>query len=140
MKAQSKVAQQVTETSVGSIFRTIKPAPLAQRIDDLGQLRSLLRQSQEAERQLSNEIKALLAEAGTSEARGLEYVATVSERVDTVVDPELWLEATGKRGLVALTVSVTRARELMGEEDIRAISEPRTTPVLNVKPLAGGAK
>lgn len=140
MKASGSVQQESGTQVFKTVRPQIKPASLAQRIDDLGQLRALLKQSQDAERQMTAEIRALLAEAGKNEERGSQFAVTLTERVETVIDPELWLEATGKRGLVALTVGVTKARELMGEADIQAISEPRMTPVLNVKPLAGGAK
>lgn len=50
------------------------------------------------------------------------------------VDPELFVEALGKASYVALTVSVSKARELIGEQDLQAISEATTTPALRIEP------
>jgi hypothetical protein len=139
MKATQQAITADPQSKRTDVFRVVHPQTLAQRIDDLGELRNLLRQSQDAEKRLTAEIKVLLIEAGAKEGQGAQFIATLGERVDTVIDPQLFLEATGPKGLVAVTVGVTKARELMSGEDLAAISEAKPVPVLNVKPL-GGAK
>lgn len=56
-----------------------------------------------------------------------------------IVDPQLFHEALGDRAFTAMHVSVTAARKLLGEDDLQAISEATTTPILRVDPLQAPA-
>lgn len=79
-----------------------------------------------------------MAAAGFAKLEGTEAVAVLGERRDLKPDPARFLEAVGARGYAALVVSVTAARRLLGADDLAAISETTTSPVLRVEPLARG--
>ena len=115
--------------------RPAKPVQpgLAQQVDDLHELRGLIRKSQEAERILTQQVLGTLTAAGLEQFEGAQAVAIVGQRVNLVPDVQLFLEALGPRALEALTVSVTAARKLMGADDLAAISEATTTPVLRIE-------
>ncbi len=104
--------------------RPAKPVPydLAQKVDDLFELRALLRQSQAGERALTAEILQGLTSAGLERFQGEEAVAIVGQRVTLAPDPQLFLEALGPR-----------AWEALGADDLAAISESTTSPVLRVE-------
>ena len=116
-----------------------KPS-LADRIDQLADLRFLLRQSVAAEKELSAEISLAIKATGRDQAEGLSAIAILGTRTNLKVDPQLFLEATGPKGFAALSVSVTAAREFMGEQDLNAIAEPVPTPVLRVELKAAVAQ
>jgi hypothetical protein len=106
---------------------------LAQKIDDLAELRTLIRQATATERQLTGEILTELAARRVTRFEGSQAVAMLEHRTTLSVDPGLFLLATGKAGHAALAVSVTKARELLGEQDLVAISEKSTTPALRLE-------
>ena|SRR5216684_4224225 len=117
-----------------------KPVPslrlvpsLGAKVDHLAELRELIRRAQAAEREESAEVLAGLEAAGLTRLAGDRAVAVVGERISLTVDPELFLEAVGPAGYAAVTVSVTAARRLMGADDLAAISETTTTPVLRLE-------
>jgi len=115
--------------------RPAKPVPydLAQKVDDLFELRALLRQSQAGERALTAEIIQELTSAGLEQYQGEQAVAIVGQRVTLAPDPQLFLEALGSRALEALSVNIMVARRLMGADDLAAISEATTSPVLRIE-------
>lgn len=117
-----------------------KPTTLAEKIDNLYTLRSLLRQSVAAEKELSAEISLAIKATSRDRAEGLTAVAILGTRTNLKVDPQLFLEAVGQKGYAAISVSVTAAREFMGEQDLNAIAEPIPTPVLRVEPKAEVAR
>ncbi len=106
---------------------------LAQRVDDLFELRALLRQSQAGERELTAEILQALTAAGLERFQAEDAVAIVGQRVTLAPDPQLFLEALGPRAWEGLSVNVTAARRLMGADDLAAISETTTSPVLRIE-------
>jgi hypothetical protein len=122
--------------SVVRVSRSTKPVPpqLAQEVDHLHELRALIRQSQEAERQMTAEILQAMQEAGLMQLSGAQAVAFAGERVSLKPDPQLFLETVGPRAYEALTVSTTAARHLMGADDLAAISESTMIPVLRLEP------
>ncbi len=91
----------------------IVPA-LGQKIDDLHELRSLIRQSQEAERRLTAEVLAGLEAAGLTWLAGQRAIASVDHRTTLRPDVGLFLDTTGPAGHAALSVSVTAARRHNG--------------------------
>jgi hypothetical protein len=101
-------------------------------VDHLFELRGLIKRAQAEERRLTQAI------LGTCETRGLQAlvgtcaVATVEPRTTLRVDPELFLEAAGPRAPEALTVNLTVARTLLGEDLLAAIGETTTTRALRV--------
>jgi len=109
---------------------------LGPTIDELYRLRGLMRQAQEEERRLTGEILRACNAAGVTRLEGTSAVAIVDSRTTLKPDVALFLEAVGRRGYKALSVSVTAARQLMGADDLAAISETVTSPVLRVESIA----
>lgn len=72
----------------------ILPA-LGQQIDQLHELRSLICQSEEAERRLTAEVLSGLQAAGLTRLAGQQAVAVVDHRTTVKPDPDLFLQATG---------------------------------------------
>lgn len=66
---------------------------------------------------------------------GRQAVAVVDSRIILRPDPERLREALGSRAFEAMRVSVTAARRLLAEEDLKGISESSTTPVLCVEAI-----
>ena len=127
-------AAQAVHRAVAATRAGAQLAALVQQVDDLLELRSLLKASQEAERQLTAQVVSALQAAGATRVDGLKAVATLGQRTTQTVDPELFIQGVGlATSLPALTVSVTKARELMLPADLDAISETFGTPVLLVK-------
>ncbi len=112
---------------------------LGPKIDHLLELRSLIRRAQNAERTMTAEIVQAMAAAGVARLQGHQGVAILENRTTLRPDPALFLDATGAAGYVAVNVTVTAARRLMGADDLAAISETTTNPVLRVEPLAPAA-
>jgi hypothetical protein len=131
---QSRIAATKLPVRVAATTIQTGAASLSQKVDDLLVLRDLLKQSNAAERAMTAEILDTLQAAGIESFEGQQGVAIVGERENLIVDPQLFLEHTGPKGLVAVTVSVTRAREFIGEDDLRGIAEATQTPVLRVVP------
>lgn len=111
---------------------------LAVKIDRLADLRGQLRKLTEDERALTAEIVNAMQTGGLKTLAGSQAVATISERTALVIDAELFHQAAGPRAWSAMTVRTEDARRLMGEDDLRAISERKTTPALTVKPIEAG--
>ena len=127
-------AAQAVRRAVAATRAGAQVAALAQQVDDLLELRSLLKASQEAERQLTAQVVSALQAAGATRVDGLKAVATLGQRTTQAVDVDLFIQGVGlAAALPALTVSVTKARELMLPVDLDAISETFGTPVLFVK-------
>jgi hypothetical protein len=110
-------------------------AGLASQVDQLAELRDLIRRAQTAERQITQELLTAMEARGLRALPGHQAVAIRETRATLRVDPELFLLAAGDRAPQALTVSVTAARRLLGAVELEAISETLTTPVLRVEPL-----
>lgn len=114
-------------------------APLRAKIDHLAELRGLLNQAGRAERELTADVLQALQAAGMDRLEGRHAVAILQLRTTQAVDPALFHEALGSKALAAMTVSVTAARRLLGADDLAAISETITTPVLRVEPAEQAA-
>ncbi len=113
-------------------------APVRGDVDHLAELRGLIRRATEAERAMTTAISSAMDAAGVSRLEGAGAVALLERRTTLHPDPELFLEAAGTAGYAAVTVSVTTARRLMAADDLAAISEVTTNPVLRVAPLERG--
>jgi hypothetical protein len=105
------------------------------QVDRLAELRATLRTLETEERALTLEVSTTLQAAGVDTAHGRHAVARIEVRTITRVDPELFLELTGPKGLQAMTVSVTAARKLVVEADLAAISERSEQRALRVDTL-----
>jgi hypothetical protein len=108
-------------------------ARLAAEVDHLHELRGLIRQAQETERQITRELLAVMTAQALGAVQGTQAVAIREARTSLQVDATRFLEAAGARAPEALSVSVTAARRLLGEATLEAISETVTTPVLRVE-------
>lgn len=111
---------------------------LGPEVDHLAELRDLIRRAQAEERRLTAEILTALRAAGLRRLAGRQAVAVLEARTTLRPDPQLFHEALGPRAFGAMTVSVTAARTLLGEDDLAAISEATTSPVLRIEPRAEG--
>lgn len=118
--------------------RVVALPGLAATVDHLAELRGLIRRAQDEERKLTAEILGFMESAGLKQLAGAEAVAIRDERTTMKVDVGLFVEATGRAGFDALTVSVTAARKHLGERDLAAISESTTAPALRVVPIGDG--
>ena len=105
---------------------------LLTNVDHLLELRALIKRAQEDERKLTQEIVTTLRAHGLRTIRGQRAVAILDEQTTLAVDPGLFLEAAGVRAPEALRVSVTAARRILRQDELAAISETTTTPVLRV--------
>ena len=122
------------------------PTPIARvlplvgaKVDRLLELRAALKVLQEEERTLTADIVTAVKTQGLLAVQGIRAVALLEPRTSLKVDPALFLEAAGPRAGEALTVTVTAARRLLGEDELRAISETVTTLALRVEPLGARA-
>jgi hypothetical protein len=106
------------------------------KVDHLAELRALIRQAQDAERELTAELVRTMTAAGVDRLHGAQAEAKLEQRTTLRPDPELFLQETGAAGYGALSVSVTAARRLMASDDLAAICEATTTRVLRVEAIA----
>src|SRR5262249_59343965 len=109
-----------------------------EKVDQLAELRDLLRRSQEAERELTAEIQRALTTAQVDRLEGDHAVAIVGERATLHPDPELFVHAVGPAAWSAVTVSVGAARRFLGADDLKAISETSSATILRVELLSNG--
>jgi hypothetical protein len=116
----------------GKVIPLLALAPLREKVDQLAELRQLVRQAERTERELTQEILAALERAGLDRLAGREVVAVRGERENIQVDVELFHDALGASAYAALSVGVVAARRLMAEDDLRAISTVTTAPVLRL--------
>jgi hypothetical protein len=117
-----------------------KHTTLAAQIDQLADLRFLLRQSVAAEKALTAEVMKAMQEAKLDTAEGARSVAKITARTSTVVDVALFLETLGPKAYPALAVKIEAARELMAGADLAAISETSTSQSLRIEPKAEVAR
>ena len=113
-------------------------AGLADKVDHLAELRALIRQAQQAERELTHEILAALQAAGLDRLAGLRALAVRDTRATLQPDPQLFVEAAGPRAWEAMAVRLEAARRLIAADLLEAISEKTTSPVLRVEALPAG--
>jgi hypothetical protein len=127
----------LTVTSNGSSPHA--PAPVVplvgSQIDRLVDLRATLRTLEAEERALTLEVSTALQAAGVSTAQGRRAVARIALRTIQKVDSELFFELVGRRGLTAMSVSITAARKVVVEADLDAISEKTEQRALRVDTL-----
>ncbi len=120
------------------VTRERRLASVRTDVDHLAELRGLIRRAQECERQLTAEVLHAMEGARVERLEGDQAVAIRDTRTTLRPDVGLFLEALGPRAHEALIVNLTAARRLIGADDLAAISETVTTPVLRVEALADG--
>ena len=124
--AQARNGRCLTVQSVGT---------LAAQVDHLAELRALIRKAQREERRLTGEVLQALQTAGLSALAGHQAVAILESKTTLRPDPQLFVGAVGSEAWPALTVSITAARNLMGERERERISELVTVEVLRIEPV-----
>jgi hypothetical protein len=113
---------------------------LGEAIDRLAGLRAEKRRLETAERELTRAVLAHMTEHGLPAFRAAQTVAVVTPRAELVPDPELFVTAVGLPAATpALRVLVEKARELLGENDLAAISETTRVLTLRVDRIHGPA-
>jgi hypothetical protein len=110
-----------------------KGNPLVERVDDLYRLRTLIRKSQEAEREMTAEVLAALDRLGADRFEGGIAAALVIPRTTLTPDVGLFIGALGPRAYAALSVKVEAARAIMAADDLAAISESSTAATLRLE-------
>jgi len=120
--------------SVIPLRRTL-PA-VCEDVNHLFELRGLIKRAQAEERRLAQSILAHCEARGLEAVVGTHALATVERRTTLRVDAGLFLEAVGPRAVEAVTVKLTVARTLLGEDLLAAISEATTTRALRVDGLS----
>ena len=102
-------------------------------VDHLATLRAKIRELAAEEHALTAALTARIAASGGKRLYGARHVAVLDARTPLKVDPELLHEAAGRAAFGAMTVSVEKARTLLGGDDLAAIAEPITTPILRLE-------
>jgi hypothetical protein len=110
-------------------------ADLTEKVEHLAELRHLIHQAEATERVLTQEVIAALTRAALDRFQGRTALAILGTRTTLRPDVALFHEALGPRAFEAMTVNVTAARRLMAADDLEAISETTSTPVLRVEAL-----
>lgn len=110
---------------------------IGEAIDRLADLRAERERVEKAERELSGAVLAFLRDHNMPALRATRATATVVERTTLAPDVALFIEAVGgvQPAAPALRVLVEKARLLLGEADLMAISETTTSPILRVDRL-----
>jgi len=108
---------------------------MGQKVDDLAELRSLMRRAQEAERRLTAEIASYLETTGLATLRGAQALARVETRTVTAVDAARFFGLVGPSALEAMSVSIGAARRLVGSTTLETIGERKAQLVLLVEKL-----
>ena len=114
--------------------RTI--SAMGQKVDDLAELRSLVRRAQAVERQLTAEISSYLEMTGLVALHGARAAARLETWKVMTVDAARFFDLVGVSALKAMSVSVSAARRLAGGAAPDAIGERKAQRVLRVEELA----
>jgi len=114
--------------------RTI--SAMGQKVDDLAELRSLVRRAQAAERQLTAEISSYLEITGLVALHGARAAARLETWKVMTVDAARFFDLVGPSALKVMSVSISAAKRLVGVATLDAIGERRAQRVLRVEELA----
>ena len=128
-----------TEVQVPRFAARIIPL-MGQKVDDLAKLRSLIRQAQEAERQLTAEIVNYLNSTGLAALHGTRALARLETRTVTTVDAARFFGLVGPSALETMSVSVGAARRLVGAATLEAIAERKAQCLLRVEEIVPVAR
>ena len=109
---------------------------MGQKVDDLAELRSLVRRAQVAERQLTAEISSYLEMTGLVALHGARAAARLETWKVMTVDAARLFDLVGVSALKAMSVSIGAARRLVGGATLDAIGERKSQRVLRVEELA----
>jgi hypothetical protein len=106
---------------------------IEQQVQRLGELRQQRQVIEAQEQELVRAVRAQMAEIGLSVVRSADHQATLVTQERLTVDPAKFRKAvTDKEFVEAATISVTAAREILGERRLRKISEVTESVQLRV--------
>ena len=109
---------------------------MGQKVDDLAELRSLVRRARAVERQLTAEISSYLEMTGLVALHGARAAARLETWKVMTVDAARFFDLVGVSALKAMSVSVSAAKRLVGGATLDAIGERKAQRVLRVAELA----
>jgi hypothetical protein len=110
---------------------------LQTQVSQLGDLRRRLSEVESQEESLARAVRSQMVEHGQSEIVSGGYKATLIRQERLTVKPELYQKAVGKKDFVkSVTVNITAARQLLGEKELRRISEVAEVFQLRVAPMS----
>ena len=124
-----------TEVRTPRLAARIIPT-MGQKVDELAELRSLVRRAQVAERQLTAEISSYLEMTGLVALHGARAAARLETWKVMTVDAARFFDLVGPSALNAMSVSIGAARRLVGGATLDAIGERKAQRVLRVEELA----
>ena len=126
-----------TSTQVRAPHLTARIIPsMGQKVDDLAELRSLVRRARAVERQLTAEISSYLEMTGLVALHGARAAARLETWKVMTVDAARFFDLVGPSALKAMSVSISAARRLVGGAALDAIGERKAQRVLRVEELA----
>jgi len=107
--------------------------PIEQQVHRLGELRCRRQEIEAEEQRLVRAVRGRMAEHGLSCVRSEEYEAKLVAQERLAVNPAAFQRAvTKKQFLEAVSVSVTAARDILGDRKLRRISEVAETVQLRI--------
>ena len=124
-----------TEVRTPRLAARIIPT-MGQKVDDLAELRSLVRRAQAVERQLTAEISSYLEMTGLVALHGARAAARLETWKVMTVDAARFFDLVGISALKAMSVSISAAKRLVGGATLDAIGERKAQRVLRVEELA----
>jgi len=107
--------------------------PIEQQVQRLGELRRRRQEIESEEQRLFRAVRGQMAEHGLSVVRSDEYEAKLVTQHRLAVDPAKFSKAVTNREFVeAATISVTAARDILGDRKLRRISDVAETIQLRI--------
>ena len=106
---------------------------IEQQVQRLGELRQRRQQTEAEEQRLVRAVRGQMAEHGLSAVRSHDYEAKLVTQQRLSVNPAAFHRAvTKKQFLEAASISVTTARDILGDRKLRRISEVAETVQLRI--------
>ena len=107
--------------------------PIEQQVQRLGELRQRRQEIEAEEQRLVRAVRSQMAEHGLSAVHSDEYEAKLVAQERLTVNPAAFHRAvTKKQFLEVASISVTTAREILGDRKLRKISEVAETVQLRI--------
>jgi len=107
--------------------------PIEQQVQRLGELRCRRQEIEAEEQRLVRAVRSQMAEHGLSAVHSHDYEAKLVTQQRLTVDPAAFQRAvTKKQFLEAANISITTARDILGDRKLRKISEVTETVQLRI--------
>lgn len=98
-------------------------ANLQRQVQQLGEARRRRQAAETAEQELARAVRSRMSEHGLTKVRSEEFEAVLVRQERLTVDPAKFRRAVSAKDFVsAVTVSVSTAREILGDRKLRRIS------------------